>query len=1239
MKWLLRLNKGFWYSILLFVLLTAVLAFSQPGLRFNIWLIEYLVPELRIASVQGNLLNGFTLHQLQFEQEQFSIEIEQLSLDNHIPCLFSLSLCVNQLQLDGVRIELATSEAEPGNETLDLNFPAIWNPLPVGIRDLQLHAVELHMPELHLRLEHFQSGFDFWGNRLVIQPTQLHGLAIVSETQEDPEADQAFHWAGLQLPTVQFPLQLDMVEFQLHQLSLNQELLLQHLQFGLLVDRRQLQLIDLTLQHDALELNAQLTVQPQHQYPLDASLRLYHHDIVQSATQATLAITGDLSSLQIQAAVDGALTAVASAELNLMQEHMPLSLQLRSEHLQWPLNAAAQYQLSNSRLDADGNLQQLTTQLTTMLTGQDIPDASLALTAELDKEQLRIERLTLGTLGGKIHGSGELNFASLLNWQSQWQFEQLDPGQHWPDYQGLLFGSSRIEGQLTAEQGWQLRIPDMQLSGWLRQFPLRLDGQLQLQDLDGSGAIELSALPLRVHHGQNRLELQGRLTEQWQMTAQLMIDDLADSLPDAEGQIHSHILLSGPRMAPVAELELTATDIRWQNEFQLGLAQLSGSIDAGEPIQSSLQLELAQASFDQFSLDSASLQLEGNELDHHLQLTLAGKPLSAQMHLSGRFDREQLSWSGFWQSARLDTELGSWQLQHAMALQLQPMEQQLLIGAHCWLRQDASLCLQEDSELTAERADISLALHAFELSWLEPWLPLYAELSGQLQAESHINWRADSPLQAEVQVSSAQGIAGYHLDHPIQLPWSNLQLQARLQQDLLELDWQLAVTEQGAMHGQLQLTELSGNDRQLMAELHIDQFSFEFLQPLLDEYSQLTAMLNSHIQIQGPLLQPEVTGHLTIGDLSVRGQLSPIDVERGEVAIQFKNDSAVLQGFIQTPQGQLRMQGDSQWADLAAWQATLKVQGDPLSVQMPLGRMRLQPDLQLTATPERALLTGAIDIPWARLVIDSLPDAAVSVSRDEVMVNEHFEPLTDSSDSRPFPIHSDIRIRFGDEVRFAAFGLRSHIRGNLQVRQESNQPRLYGELNLVDGTFRSYGQDLQIRRGQILFNGPADQPFLNLEAIRNPDNIEDDVIAGIRVNGPADEPNLQIFSEPAMAQANATSYLLLGRNLDSESGSGANPVTTSLIGLGLASSSKLVGSIGEAFGVQDLALDTAGSGDQSQVTVSGYLTRNLQVKYGVGIFEPFGEFTLRYRLMRNLYLESVTGLEQSVDLLYRFEFN
>jgi translocation and assembly module TamB len=228
-------------------------------------------------------------------------------------------------------------------------------------------------------------------------------------------------------------------------------------------------------------------------------------------------------------------------------------------------------------------------------------------------------------------------------------------------------------------------------------------------------------------------------------------------------------------------------------------------------------------------------------------------------------------------------------------------------------------------------------------------------------------------------------------------------------------------------------------------------------------------------------------------------------------------------------------------------------------------------------------------------------------------------------------------VNIGKDVRLDAFGLKARLEGALKVAQDSRGLGLNGQINIPSGRFHAYGQDLIVRKGQLLFSGPADQPLLNLEAIRNPDATENDVVAGLRVTGEADSPKLEIFSDPAMSQQEALSYLLRGQGLDN-SGGDSGAMTSALIGLGVAQSGKLVGKIGEAFGVSNLALDTQGVGDSSQVVVSGYVLPGLQVKYGVGIFDSLATLTLRYRLMPKLYLQAVSGIDQALDLLYQFEF-
>src|SRR5690606_12243933 len=132
--------------------------------------------------------------------------------------------------------------------------------------------------------------------------------------------------------------------------------------------------------------------------------------------------------------------------------------------------------------------------------------------------------------------------------------------------------------------------------------------------------------------------------------------------------------------------------------------------------------------------------------------------------------------------------------------------------------------------------------------------------------------------------------------------------------------------------------------------------------------------------------------------------------------------------------------------------------------------------------------------------------AAVRVSPDTVIVGAELE----QQDALPMGINADIQLVVGDQLHFSGFGLSGRLSGMLRVRENLTAA---GDLNILDGRFRGYGQRLELRRAQILFAGPLSKPYLDIEAIRR----VDDVVAGLRLSGPADAPLSEVFAEPAMA--------------------------------------------------------------------------------------------------------------------------
>ena len=130
-----------------------------------------------------------------------------------------------------------------------------------------------------------------------------------------------------------------------------------------------------------------------------------------------------------------------------------------------------------------------------------------------------------------------------------------------------------------------------------------------------------------------------------------------------------------------------------------------------------------------------------------------------------------------------------------------------------------------------------------------------------------------------------------------------------------------------------------------------------------------------------------------------------------------------------------------------------------------------------------------------------------------------------------------------------------------------------------------------------------------------------------------------MFSRPAMSENEILSYILYGHGLEKSSATQDANNGALLLGLGLSSTTSLVNSIVGVLGFQDVQVGASGSGDEAQVSVQGYLTKKIRISYGYGIYNAVGEFKVRYELVRKLYAEFVSSVDQAVDLIYSFEFN
>jgi translocation and assembly module TamB len=338
-----------------------------------------------------------------------------------------------------------------------------------------------------------------------------------------------------------------------------------------------------------------------------------------------------------------------------------------------------------------------------------------------------------------------------------------------------------------------------------------------------------------------------------------------------------------------------------------------------------------------------------------------------------------------------------------------------------------------------------------------------------------------------------------------------------------------------------------------------------------------------------------------------------------------------VRGRRSSGEGRLDIRGN---VDIATGPAVdLTVKGsDFQAVQIPEATVLVSPDLRLQGGGPYNL-TGTLLIPKAAIEIEEVPSGTVSVSEDEIIVGEEkTQPKPTGSQN----LYARVRIELGKDVTFKGFGLKTALDGDLLATVDAQGTRVDGKIELRDGEYKAYGQDLKIERGRLLFVGPPGNPGVDLRAVR--ESVDGSVKAYLAMSGPLSKPRPRIFSEPSLPEDEALAYLLTGRGLNDAGEQDGSMIANAALSLGLSKSEPLMQKISERFGLDDLRVEGGEKGlEDTSVVLGKYLNPDLYVGYSQGLFNPEGAVLLRLKLSERIEVESRSGNEQSVDLFYRLQ--
>jgi len=1209
--------------LLMLVLLLGLLLGTQAGSRWALG----LVPGLQLEQFQGRLGGQWQAERVLWEQGADRVELVAPVFAWSPSCLLRMTLCIERLQAEQVNLAFAPGEAKPDSGPLQL--PALKLPLAIELGEVRIGHLRLdgneQLSQLHLAAHWTVAGLQI--DSLQLQRDDLH-LRLQGRLQ--PEGDWPLQVQGqLRLPKVdgqdwQLAVQIegelqktlkltgDSSGYLNARLSGELQALAEQLPAKLQLSAQAFkpgaELPD-TLQLNNLQLSANGNLQSGYQLLGSASLASEQQPVAVSLQGKVDAKGAQLSALELTASADQRLKLTASADWQT-----GLSAEATIDWLDFPwlrlyplepapqvtlrrFNGQVQYRDGNYQGEFKGDL--------------DGPAGAFSLSSPFkgDLQQIALPQLALNAGQGKLAGSVSVQFADAVAWEAALELSALNPAYWLAELPGTLAGPLRSKGQI--KNGELSLDADLDLKG-------RLRGQTAVLKAVAEGAGQTWTLgTLDIRLGDNHINGSGSLQQRLAGQLDLNLPRLGQLWPHLQGQLKGKLEVAGTLQAPQGTLTLQGQKLA-QADNHLQRLTLDARLDSAQ--RAVIDLQAGGIRLGDTALGVLTAKGRGDIRQQQLELALDGPQLKLDLGLDGQLDKG--NWRGRLASGQIQAGGQDWRLQAPAKLQ-RLATGQLDFGAHCWRSGQASLC--GDDQRLAPEPRLRYHLKQFPLQSLAQWLPKDFAWQGLLNADINLDLPASGPKGTIVVDASGGTLRLREKDQWLDFPYQTLRLQSTLAPRRVDtrLDFK------GERLGELSLiTRLDpvATNKPLSGDFRLTGLDIAIARPCAPMVERLAGQLNGSGQLSGTLLAPQVNGSLNLSAGEVAGAELPISLEDLSLQARIAGEQVQINGAWKSGEaGQGSLRGQVGWGRALAVDLQLQGQRLPVTVE-PYANLEVAPDLKISLIDDKLAVAGKVRVPKGKITVRELPPSTVKVSDDTVIVGHQTE-----EGKAPMAVAMDIDVEVGqDKLSFSGFGLTANLLGHVHIGDNLDTR---GELSLADGRYRAYGQRLTIRRARLLFAGPIDQPYLDIEAIRQ----TDDVIAGIRLSGSAEQPTTQVFSEPAMSQEQALSYLVLGRPLGS-TGEDNNVLAQAALGLGLASSAGVTGSLASSLGIDDFQLDTQGSGNSTSVVASGNLTERLSLRYGVGVFEPVNTVALRYKLSKKVYLEAASGLASSLDIFYKRDF-
>ncbi|MFK8013584.1 MAG: translocation/assembly module TamB domain-containing protein [Marinicellaceae bacterium] len=944
-------------------------------------------------------------------------------------------------------------------------------------------------------------------------------------------------------------------------------------------------------------------------------------------------INGNLKTITLDNEINlskGQLTGLLNLRttINLQQATPQINGEVTSDELL--LNIPNQEPISIQKLETsligDSENYQLLTQLNFASNGIELTEILLQGTG--NSESINFEKLSLNNSQGKLNLPTQLSWKDTLISTSQIELVQFDPSLYVADWPGLVNGTAEVKSSYDSNGNYLINIENAHFIGHLKNKDLVLKGNAVIADTN------IDIMDTHLMLGNNQVNLNATVkNNKIEALIDLAFNDLSTFDQQLSGSLNTELKMAGDINNPNIAGQLQASKLKYQDIL---LDNLNLDANGNWSNQMTLTAKANGVTAANQQLNQVEVRLNGNRDKHEIMISIDEDNVSSELNVEGSLITQANHWVGtvLKNQIYLKEIDSTWNLKEPFIIDY---KKDLNLSQACWLNQDTSgdICLDVAISDQNKKQNINLELNKLNIKFLEIFLPNDLNITGKLDGNAQINlFENNVSLDSNIELIDGKVKAFINSKQPYQTQITTASLTAKQENQNSKIEMLVILDDGTQLDFNFDLFKNFNNPIEINGNITGIFVNTGYLALLSEEIEELKGDFSINGSVKGPVnnLKTGFNANQEKGYLILsqsKSKLENLNFELSKESNQdsrFKLNGTAGEGTFASA-GVLSIENDQSDTQ---WQLNADIKGDNMRLlTLPEIELNITPDLQISANNKGALISGDIKIPFAKLNIKQLPESTITASPDVIVHSNN----TIKQELDEYLVNFDVKAQIEKPIKVDVLGLKSDLEGNLRVTNTENSIiNGYGSLNLINGKYSIYGQQLDISKGALFFNGAIDNPSLDVVASRK--SISGDVTAGVELGGTVNFLQSSLYSDPLLSDLEILSYILSGRGLNEDSDTSTQQLAQAAILLGLKKSSPIFSEIQSKLGIDVLTIKEGATAKDSIVEAGKQFNEKLYVGYNQGLFNRIGFWVLRYKINQALRLETTQGENQSVDLIY-----